>query len=209
MSVRRYGGKTVEERDDERRARLLDAGLAVFGTVGYAASAIEAICSEARVATRDFYSLFGSKDRLLLAVDEWLVGEAAARINAVLAPGPFDVSETMRRGLRAYAEFFAADPRRVRVHFFEVFAVAADAWEHRRDTGDQLMEIFQSQARSLMDRGLIPRRDLSITSGALLGATRYAMTDWATNRTAHSIDEVIEELVRLYIAALSEPVGPR
>jgi hypothetical protein len=53
-----------------------------------------------------------------------------------------------------------------------------------------------------MRRGLIPRRDLSITSGALLGATRYAMSDWATNRSAHSIEEVIDELVRLYISAV-------
>src|SRR5437879_3104754 len=80
--MRRYAGKTLEERDEERRARLLEAGLEVFGTVGYGASAIEVICSTARVATRDFYSLFGSKELLLRAVDDQIVAEATARINA-------------------------------------------------------------------------------------------------------------------------------
>jgi AcrR family transcriptional regulator len=203
-TTRRYAGKTVQERDEERRVRLLGAGLEVFGSTGYAGSAIETICSVARVATRDFYALFGNKARLLMAVDEWLVAEAGEQINEALAAGPFDVADTMRVGLRAYAESFAADPRRLRVHFFEVFAIAAEAFEHRRVTGYRLMEIFLTQSEELIARSLIPRRDLSITSGALLGATRYAMTDWAIDPSAHSLDDVVDELVRLYIAALSD-----
>jgi hypothetical protein len=40
---------------------------------GQAASAIEAIGSRARVATRDVYVLFGNNARLLLAADERIV----------------------------------------------------------------------------------------------------------------------------------------
>jgi hypothetical protein len=54
-----------------------------------------------------------------------------------------------------------------------------------------------------MQQGLIPIRDLSITSGALLGATRYAMTDRATNPDAHDVVEVIDELVRVFVSGLS------
>lgn len=203
--VRRYAGKTLEERQEERRERLLGAGLEVFGTVGYAGSSIEALCAAARVATRDFYALFGSKEHLLLAVDGRIVAETAERINGALnVAGRLGVEDTMRTGLRAYADSFVEDPRRLRVHFFEVFAIALDAWEHRRTTGDQLMEIFLARAAELIERGLIPARDFSITSGALLGATRYAMSDWATSPEAHSIDEVVAELVRLYIASVRE-----
>jgi AcrR family transcriptional regulator len=202
---RRYAGKTAEERDEERRARLLDAGLEVFGTVGYAASAIETICSTARVATREFYALFGTKDRLLLDVDSRIVGEAAADIMVALAAAAPGVDARVRAGLRAYADVFVTDPVRTRVHFFEVFAVTADAFDHRRLTGEQLMQTFLGQGREFMEQGLIPRRDLSITSGALLGATRYAMTDWATDPGRHTVDEVIDELVRLFVSALGDP----
>jgi AcrR family transcriptional regulator len=206
---RRYAGKSAEERDDERRKRLLDAGLEVFGTVGYAASAIEAICSTARVATREFYALFGSKERLLLEVDGRIVSEAAEGIAAALDASPEGVAPPMRAGLRAYAEVFVDNPYRARVHFFEVLAVAAAADGHRRGTGDRLMAIFLAEERRLMGLGLIPQRDLAITSGALLGATRYAMTDWATDPTRHSVDEVIDELVRLFVTSLSHdlPAG--
>jgi AcrR family transcriptional regulator len=90
------------------------------------------------------------------------------------------------------------------VHFFEVFAVTADAFDHRRLTGDRLMELFAAEAREFAAAGLIPERDLSITSGALLGATRYAMTDWAMRPDAHTVDEVVDELVRLFVAGLSD-----
>jgi hypothetical protein len=36
-----------------------------------------------------------------------------------------------------------------------------------------------------------------------LGSFTGAMTDWATNPDAHDLDEVIDELVRLFVAGLS------
>jgi hypothetical protein len=67
------------------------------------------------------------------------------------------------------------------------------------------MELFLSEGATWMKQGRIPRRDLSITSGALLGATRYAMTDWAMSDGAYPMEQVIAELVRLYLLALGAP----
>ncbi|HEY2438990.1 MAG TPA: helix-turn-helix domain-containing protein [Solirubrobacteraceae bacterium] len=199
---RRYAGKDASERTEERRVRLLDAGLQVYGTTGFAASAIETICAEARVSTRTFYELFGRKEQLLLDVDARIVERTAARIRAALAAAPPGVADRVSAGLHAYAAGFAQDPRTARVHFFEVLAVVADSDAHRRVTGDQLMELFLTEGASWMEQGLIPRRDLSITSGALLGATRYAMTDWMISDGAYPVEKVIAELVRLYVLAL-------
>jgi AcrR family transcriptional regulator len=199
---RRYAGKDPEERAAERRARLLDAGLELFGTIGFAAASIEAICAGARVSTRTFYELFATKERLILAVDARIVERTAERIGLALAGAGAGVSDRVTVGLTAYAAGFVEDPRTARVHFFEVLAVVADSDQHRRVTGDQLMELFLGQGEEMMAVGLIPRRDLTITSGALLGATRYAMTDWAISDGAYPMNDVIDELVRLYMLAL-------
>ncbi|MFZ0387888.1 MAG: helix-turn-helix domain-containing protein [Solirubrobacteraceae bacterium] len=201
---RRYAGKAPEERAAERRARLLDAGLELFGTIGFAAASIEAICAGARVSTRTFYELFATKERLILAVDARIVERTAERIGLALAGtgAGAGVSDRVTVGLTAYAAGFVEDPRAARVHFFEVLAVVADSDEHRRVTGEQLMELFLGQGEEMMAVGLIPRRDLTITSGALLGATRYAMTDWAISNGAYPMNDVIDELVRLYMLAL-------
>ncbi len=60
---RRYGGKTTTERRAERRERLLDAGLALFGTQGFATVTIEALCAEAGLNPRYFYEQFSRRAR--------------------------------------------------------------------------------------------------------------------------------------------------
>jgi AcrR family transcriptional regulator len=199
---RRYAGKDADERAREQRDRLLDAGLQVFGAGGFASSSIETICAQARVSTRTFYELFASKELLLLAVDARIVARTAARITDALGEAGGSAAERVTAGLTAYAAGFVDDPHTVRVHFFEVLAAVADSDVHRRVTGDQLMELFLGQGREMMEADLIPRRDLSITSGALLGATRYAMTEWAISDGAYSVQQVIAELTRLYLLAL-------
>jgi AcrR family transcriptional regulator len=148
---------------------------------------------------------FGRKELLLLDVDARIVERTADRIRCALAAAPLGVADRVSAGLHAYAAGFAQDPRTGRVHFFEVLAAVADSDTHRRVTGDQLMELFLTEGASWMEQGLIPRRDLTITSGALLGATRYAMTDWMISDGAYPVEQVIAELVRLYVLALGMP----
>lgn len=199
---RRYGGKSAAERVEERRRRLLEAGLDSFGSDGFAASAIEGICANARVSTRHFYELFETKEALLLAVDASIVEETAAKIRDLLDDGPADFPSRCRIGLRAYADVLFGDPRKGRVHFFEVLGVSGDAEAHRRVTGAQLMAIFLDEGERMMAAGEIPQRELGLTSVALLGATRYAMTEWALSPEGASLDEVIAELTRLFVAGL-------
>jgi len=64
----RYGGRTADERRAERRERLLDAGLELFGTQGYANTSIEALCSATRLNPRYFYESLKTREELLRAV---------------------------------------------------------------------------------------------------------------------------------------------
>ena len=57
VTERRYGGRTVDERRADRRARLRDTGLEVFGTTGFQRATIEQVCATAKVATRNFAGL--------------------------------------------------------------------------------------------------------------------------------------------------------
>src|SRR5919198_3030469 len=64
---RRYRGRLPGERRAERRRRLLDAGLELFGTVGYRGTSIERLCAQAGVTTRHFYQEFPGREALLAA----------------------------------------------------------------------------------------------------------------------------------------------
>ena len=63
-----WRGSTLEQRSDERRERLMSAGLEIFGTTGYQSSTVSGICSAAKVSTRTFYELFDQRADLLEAI---------------------------------------------------------------------------------------------------------------------------------------------
>jgi hypothetical protein len=106
---------------------------------------------------------------------------------------------------RCVAAAMTSHPGKARVHYIEVLAVADDSGAHRRMTGAQLMDVFLEQSARLSRTGNIPVRDLSITSVALLGATRYAMTGWLPAASPPPLDTVVETLVQLFAAGLTRP----
>jgi AcrR family transcriptional regulator len=81
--MRDYDGKTAAERIAERRERLIDAGVELFGDRGYAATSIRAVLQQSGLRDRYFGESFADLDSLLAAVysrliDEEISGCAAA-----------------------------------------------------------------------------------------------------------------------------------
>ncbi|MGH7750546.1 MAG: TetR family transcriptional regulator, partial [Candidatus Dormibacteria bacterium] len=77
LPTRSYRGVSAEQRHLERRERLLDAGLDLLGTEGWARTTVTAICARARLTERYFYQSFPGREQLLLAVFDRIAGEAA------------------------------------------------------------------------------------------------------------------------------------
>src|ERR687894_2513842 len=100
-SGRRYGGRAAEERRAERRRRLLDAATELFGTRGYAATTIEALYTEARLAPRHFYEQFPGREQLLRAVYDETIEHVAAAVADARETAPPDVEGRVRGILEA------------------------------------------------------------------------------------------------------------
>ncbi|MEY2839428.1 MAG: hypothetical protein RJB60_1727, partial [Pseudomonadota bacterium] len=112
---RRYAGATAEERTEQRRERLLDAGFEVFGRQGYRDTTLRQICAQARMTDRYFYDHFESLDDIFLQVRHRLTGELVERLMRVLmAPQP-DPVLMVRQALGTFFEYIKDDPRRARV----------------------------------------------------------------------------------------------
>src|SRR5687767_10687592 len=114
---RAYGGRAPDERRAERRRRLLDAGLEVFGTVGWEEASIALLCATARVGTRAFYEEFDAREDLLREVATTVVLDAVEEMRAALDSAPPTVEGKVRAGISAYAGVLTEDPRRVRVAY--------------------------------------------------------------------------------------------
>lgn len=65
------------------RARLLEGALEVFAERGFGAASVEDICEAAGFTRGAFYSNFGSKDELVLALSEATTGQVLEQIEAL------------------------------------------------------------------------------------------------------------------------------
>lgn len=198
---------TPDARRAERRARLLEAGLEVFGTTGYATSAIPALSSRAGVSNQAFYEHFASREDLLVAVYDAVVEEIVGSAVAALGGELPDLATHARRGIEAFVAPLVADERKARVNFLEVVGVSAALEAHRREVMRAFAQILAANAERQADAGRVPRRDLSILAMALTGATNEPFIDWFLTPPAErmALEAVVDTLTDLYVAALAAP----
>ncbi len=129
--VRSYGGKTAKERARDRRARLVEATIALMAEHGEAGTTMTAICAQAGLTERYFYESFAHReDALLAALDhasteiasaavrslEATSGSPEERVNAVMASFVELVSRQPSLGLVAVVHSSATPSLRARRH---------------------------------------------------------------------------------------------
>lgn len=207
---RKYAGRTRSERDAERRQRLLDAGRDAFGTVGYSATSVEAICAAAGVSTRNFYDHFSSRENLLIAVfDEGVARAKAGTLDALAAlPPNVTIREQAQAGLEAFVECMLGDERQARINFVEVVGASRAVEAHRREALRAFSEIFLNIAEALAAAGVIeprPRYLFKVASTALVGAVVEALLEWMSEEDDRMpLDHVIEGLVEIIVILAGE-----
>jgi len=82
--MRDYDGKTAAERIAERRERLVNAGVELFGERGYAATSIRAVLQKSGLRDRYFGESFADLDSLLAAVYARLIDQEIAACAAAI-----------------------------------------------------------------------------------------------------------------------------
>ncbi len=202
--ARVYRGMSASERNADRRVRLMEAGLQIFGTEGFAGSTIEALCRRAGVTARNFYDHFESREALLAALYTDVIAEQAAAVAAALEPTPRNVESHVRAGVEAAVGLLAEDERKARIAYVEVVGVSRELEAHRFAVMSDYANLVAGQFKRLFARGLAPRRAVDVTATALLGATIYTFVDWLANGQRRPLEDVVDELVRIYVAALED-----
>ncbi|HMJ03529.1 MAG TPA: TetR family transcriptional regulator [Conexibacter sp.] len=193
-----YRGATAEERQAERRARLLDAGLELVGTSGWQAATVRAVCARARLTTRYFYESFESRDALLLALFDAITEEAAARVLAAVAAASDEAQAKSRAAVGAFVDLLVEDPRKARVAFSE--AQGHELLVRRRRDGLRLFaRLMAEQARAFYGAGA--DADLvDVTAIMLAGGMAELFVAWLDGEVSATRDELVEDCAALLAA---------
>jgi AcrR family transcriptional regulator len=195
---RTYGGLSPDERRQQRRRQLLDAGLQVFGTVGYDEATITLLCATARVGTKAFYEEFPSREALLLAVATDVVATAAVRLEEALDAAPLDLEQRVRAGLTAYVGHLIEDPRRVRIAYREIRVAPLEA--ERQFASVAFASLVTAQVAQLGIGG--HARDNLLLALALTGGVGELLNHWTSATEKPATERLVGELTRIFVAAL-------
>lgn len=161
------------------RARLLDAGLELFGTLGYETTTIAALCRRAHVSTRDFYRQVGDRVTLFRLVFEREVQRNFERIGAALAGAPPVIDVLGRRWMDAWFGAMVADPRRYRVMYTEAHGVDPALDARRRELLRSILDFATVQLRRCVAyRGIDADPSLDLAAVSVAAATRELLQQY-------------------------------
>lgn len=204
--ARAYGGVSPEQRRAERRSRLLQAGLALFTTTGFATTKITELCTEAGVSTRNFYEEFGSKEDLLRELHDLINTTAFNEVRAALtALETADVRTRISRLLDVFVGTVTADPRAPRLNYVEAVGVNAEIEQQHVRWVNTWAEFIESEALRAAAAGVAPQRSYRLTAIALVGAITGLLREWQAHEPPLAIDEIAAEIRELMLAAITRP----
>jgi AcrR family transcriptional regulator len=113
-SGRTYGGVSAAEREESRRASLIEAARRIIAEHGIAAVSAEQVCQLAGLTKRYFYESFATRDALLDSCAELLFTHLRITMEAALeAPAR---EERVDRVARAVVHALASDPPWARLY---------------------------------------------------------------------------------------------
>ncbi|MFC9896789.1 TetR/AcrR family transcriptional regulator [Nocardia sp. NPDC127579] len=195
---RTYAGLSRAQRVAQRRNRLIEAALELFGTQGYAATSIERLCAVANVSTRSFYEDMGSREALLIALVNRISAAAVEQAVAALDRAR-DAALPVRllAVFRAYLTATCADLRSARVLHVEVVGVGPTVEQWRREQRRLLAALLIGEADRAAERGEIKPRRFDLFALAVIGSVQALAQELVQSTTpgaALSLDEICSEI---------------
>lgn len=194
---RRYRGQDMEDRRAERRQRLLEAGLNVFGEAGYHGATVRSICAAAGLTERYFYESFSNSEDLLCAVYEAHMVLQQQRIMAAVLAAPREPRLMVEAGLRAFFELAREIPAAARVQFVEVLGVSPRVDKLYR----QSIENFAQMMRTLnlqMPQGGGLRDDETLSIG-LVGAAVGIASRWLLSGFSQPLADMLATTLLIFM----------
>jgi AcrR family transcriptional regulator len=188
---RPYRGVSATDRRHQRRQRLIDAGLQLFGTRGIAAVGIVDVCAEAGLTKRYFYENFASIDALAEAVFEHVTGNLVAIVAPAIEIG---AGRDPRPALTVYIRALLSDPRVVRL--LAVESQTGPLKRYRDGFPTRAVELWFAFASG--DDALPPPQEMRLRAYGFIGAAQQIGIAWLDGHLSLTIDEVIDQLVDMF-----------
>lgn len=190
------------DRVQERRTRLLDAALEVFGTVGVREATVSAVCAQAHLTQRYFYESFPSLQALLAETFTAVTDAQHDRMAEAAVRARDDgagLTEAARAALVVYFTSLHEDRRVARLQLLEI--LGGDGHTDRcyqqaiRRAADLVLIVSEMREVS---RPAVPR----LLALGLIGAVVEIATMWLLDDFADPLDAVVGSALLIFDAVI-------
>jgi AcrR family transcriptional regulator len=189
---RRYGGVLPEVRQRQRRDKLIDGALEVFGTKGFHGATVREVCAAAQLTERYFYESFDSMSALFMALYRQLGDQLMARTLAVVqASSHVTPIQRMEAALRVFMVFVQEDPRRGQVMLLDVFGIDPAVVQLGDQTIRDYSGLLRMELSLLFKPGHHPLMNLDLLSDGMIGLNVTLTARWMESGFKAPIDEVV------------------
>lgn len=145
-SGRIYSGRFPSERATERHGRLVEAGIEVFGTLGYPSAKIKTLCQGAGLSERYFYESFESREHLLTTVYSHLATELMRQTTQALRVPGMALLDSVRAGMASVVNFMLGDPRHAQIILVEIVGISPELEARRHHS----LTLFAAESQRLL-----------------------------------------------------------
>lgn len=192
-SGRRYRGISQEERREERRQKLIQAAIEIFGSKGYHASTVRTICQAAGVTERYFYESFSNSEELLCAAYDAVNERLHLAISAALFSAEHkEPAHLARVALHVLYESIQQDPAAARLQFIEILGVSPAVDERYRASVENFALLINSIASATGNTPTAGSEQQQWIATGLVGAVVTIAHRWIIEGFATPADVIVE-----------------
>lgn len=197
---RRYRGASGDERRDERRQKLIDAAIEVFGTRGYHGSTVRSICVAAGLTERYFYESFANSEDLLAATFDFLTDRLRRDLAAAVRAAPRDPDAIIRAVLDRLFRRVQDDPHGARIQFFEILGVSPRIDGLYRNAMHEFGMMLIDMARRVLGADALADIDEEMLAAASVGAVVLMGHRWVLSGYAKPRATVVDSAHTIFMA---------
>lgn len=196
---RQFKGMSLEQRQNMRREKLIEAGLQAYGTHGFFSVTVKDICKEAKLTERYFYESFKRSEELFKVVYLKLIDDLQLKIvEAVMQHSP-DLKQMITAGLSALLNNLRDDPRTARILFVDavlVHELHGDTIHESHTRFDQtifnfLNIVFPDQQEN--------KSQISLIASGLNGYVVHIAMRWVLSNFKQPFEQVLEACSLAYL----------
>lgn len=196
---RPYAGKAAAERQQERRQRLITAGVTLIGRDGFSTVTIDAVCAEAGLTKRYFYEAFPHRDSLLTAAYESVTQEFLQAILVGTMPHLHDARALIQAGLIETFGFVKRHPDKGRLLMVEAMSVRGQLSVVFSQRYEDFVTLLMDFTRPLLGQKAPPETLLNIMAKAMVGAIIHLCQGWIATDFKQPEQELIEGMQRVML----------